>query len=65
MADVRGVAKPELCLLYNYSQPTPGGDTALFVFPAGGSGFQQVWRSGAGNWEWERTLLVSPSSLSD
>ena len=52
-ADIRGVGKSELCVLYNYG----GGDTALFVFPAGGSSYQQIWRSGPGNFSWELSSL--------
>jgi peptidoglycan hydrolase-like protein with peptidoglycan-binding domain len=55
-ADVRGVGKSELCILYNYDS-SGGGDTALFVFPAGSSAPQQIWRSGAGNFEWGRAKL--------
>jgi hypothetical protein len=55
-ADVRGIGKSELCILYNYDS-AGGGDTALFVFPTGSPAPQQIWRSGAGNFEWDRSLV--------
>jgi hypothetical protein len=54
-ADVRNTGKAELCVLYNYG----GDDTALFVFPAGGTNFQQAWRSGIGRWAWEKSQIVA------
>ena len=51
--DVLKTGSPQLCSLYNYGND----DTALFVFPPGGNNWQQVWRSGKGNWAWDANLL--------
>jgi hypothetical protein len=54
------MGKAELCVLYDHG----GDDTALFVSPAGGNNFQQVWRSGKGGLAWNRMLVESAKPVS-
>jgi hypothetical protein len=56
--DFNGDGKDDIAVLYNYSNV----DSALFTFTSTGSGFAapvKNWESGEGNWNWDRTKLVT------
>jgi hypothetical protein len=55
--DFNGDGLSDVAILYNYGN----GDSALFVLYSTGTGFASptlVWRSGVGNWEWERSKVM-------
>jgi serralysin len=56
-ADVRGIGKAELCVLYDYGNE----DTGLWVFPVDNTQTQPIliWRSGSGNWDWQRSKFLA------
>jgi len=52
-ADIRGFGKSELCILYDYGND----DTALFVYSSEKNQPELIWRSGKGNFSWDRSIV--------